>query len=347
MVTMEDKNKKENKSRLAEIARQKQLKKIQYQNTKIKANQEYEKKLKKINDSYKSELKELKNLPKIDISSQINELKIKHKENIINIKNNSNDALNKLNSANKDNNYLHDVFIIKKTELLNIKQENKTFKKNLKSLKKTNISNYKNKKIEIINKRENDIFNAQNERDLLIAKNYYNDKLAEIQKMKISKKIAYKQYKKKLIDVENLFKNQNDSYIQSNYVKKKQWRISYYALLLKYRKDKKNKEFIENKESYWRQYETIKTDFEAKLTNNKIFYQNSLTQLRQQRDAAYPFELDSAFALKRWWYGIGKEFQRMTWPTPRRSMIDFGIVAGVSLFIALLYSLIDYLLTLF
>ena len=219
---MEDKNKKENKSRLAEIARQKQLKKIQYQNTKIKANQEYEKKLKKINDSYKSELKELKNLPKINISSQINELKIKHKENIINIKNNSNDALNKLNSANKDNNYLHDVFIIKKTELLNIKQENKAFKKDLKSLKKTNISNCENKKIEIINKRENDIFNAQNERDLLIAKNYYNDKLAEIQKMKISKKIAYKQYKKKLIDVENLFKNQNDSYIQSNYIKKKQ-----------------------------------------------------------------------------------------------------------------------------
>lgn len=99
-------------------------------------------------------------------------------------------------------------------------------------------------------------------------------------------------------------------------------------------------EFLLNKRT------DIKDNYESQLINTKIWFRNTLIQIKTQRDIAYQYELDSSYLIKRWFYGVGKEFQRMSWPSPKKTVKDFFITIGVAGLIALFFLLLDYIINL-
>ncbi|MCF0125542.1 MAG: hypothetical protein HUJ68_07290 [Clostridia bacterium] len=53
-------------------------------------------------------------------------------------------------------------------------------------------------------------------------------------------------------------------------------------------------------------------NYEAKYIQAKVSYKNKDIQLKQKRDLSYEYELDATFTIRRWFFGVGKEFQRMS-----------------------------------
>ena len=87
-------------------------------------------------------------------------------------------------------------------------------------------------------------------------------------------------------------------------------------------------------------------EYESLIIKSKINFKNQTIQLQQERDLSYKYEIDYCFKLKRWVYGIGKEFQRMTWPSLNKTFKDYFVVGVVSIIIALIFLAVDAIVTL-
>ncbi|MDR2567716.1 MAG: preprotein translocase subunit SecE [Mycoplasmataceae bacterium] len=46
---------------------------------------------------------------------------------------------------------------------------------------------------------------------------------------------------------------------------------------------------------------------------------------------------------RRWYYGVGKEFNRITWGTKKKMLVNFIVIAAITLFLALVFLGIDYI----
>ena len=84
--------------------------------------------------------------------------------------------------------------------------------------------------------------------------------------------------------------------------------------------------------------------YESKYIQAKVNYKNKDIQLKQKRDLSYEYELDATFTLRRWFFGVGKEFQRMSWPGPKKTIRDLLIVLAITLFLAVVFLIIDVIL---
>lgn len=207
--------------------------------------------------------------------------------------------------------------------------------------KEYDTANDKQLKLNIKNKYSEDRFNLENERDYALAKLNISQRTKDKKKMKVDKKIAYKKYKneKKQIDVKN---KENEKTIRSSYLQKKSilWKETFAYLTSKPKKDEKYHEQMDL-------FKTRKVDqinfYETQVRNNKIWYKNTIRQLQQVRDLSYQYELDNFFLLKRWYYGIGKEFQRMSWPSGKKTLKDFIIVICVSFILIVIFLLLDFI----
>ena len=82
-------------------------------------------------------------------------------------------------------------------------------------------------------------------------------------------------------------------------------------------------------------------DYESKYIQARVNYKNKLVQLKQKRDLSYEYELDTGFTIRRWWFGVGKEFQRMSWPAPKKTVRDLMIVLAITIFLAVIFLIID------
>lgn len=199
------------------------------------------------------------------------------------------------------------------------------------------FNNPKNKKV-IRKQYLDDRFNLINQRDYALANCEITESAKNSKKMKVDKRIAFNKYKIAFatLQTENKF---HHSEIVKNYKNSK----------AKNDKDLKvfNKQNKKNNSEYQlliQKKQDIKNNYEAQLINNKIWYRNNLVQLKTRRDISYQYELDHNYLIKRWFYGIGKEFQRMSWPSTRKTVRDFFIVIAVSGSIALFFLLIDYII---
>ncbi|GMO15770.1 MAG: hypothetical protein Ta2E_06850 [Mycoplasmoidaceae bacterium] len=52
----------------------------------------------------------------------------------------------------------------------------------------------------------------------------------------------------------------------------------------------------------------------------------------------------AAYKTKRWFFGLGKEFNRITWTPKKKMLINFVVVIGITVFFVLLFLLIDFII---
>ncbi len=277
-------------------------------------------KYKKLQDTKKAEKQNYKKKAK--------KLKLEYKDNLRKIKSDNSREL--------------------KTILANIKTLNGSgFENEADKIKKENIANLKKKLSDLEMEYKENLFSIKMYMLYEIAKNQVTEKQQKKGKMNADKKLAYHIYHKKMKVIDNIY-NQKVNEISKGhqdqidaYNKKKAEFTS---------QNKKNKKSIEYKQKldeFRTQYIKINLDRESKLIENKIIYKNTCAQALHERDLSYDNELDTGFKFRRWWYGIGKEFQRMSWSTYKRTFKDFWIVIFVSLILASIFMLLDYILTLF
>ncbi len=180
-----------------------------------------------------------------------------------------------------------------------------------------------------------EIFKAKISRDYEIAKNLLTEKKQRLAKMRINKAIAFREYNHELNNARTLYKS-NLSKIMTerknvlNSLKEKQ------------KLDKKSDNDVK---SINKEYLSKIKEFESQITQNKILLENTEIQLKLKRDMRYEYELDRVFIIKRWWYGIGKELQRMSWSSRKKTLFNFSYVIVIALFISLLFLFLDFIIT--
>lgn len=75
--------------------------------------------------------------------------------------------------------------------------------------------------------------------------------------------------------------------------------------------------------------------------------QNSIKELNKKTTTKGKIKNASKktkFNLKKWFFGVGKEFNRISWPLKGKILEDFIIVVVICLFFALIFFAIDMIL---
>lgn len=88
-----------------------------------------------------------------------------------------------------------------------------------------------------------------------------------------------------------------------------------------------------------------KAEFDKAYTENKQKRQLVIDKLKleyKQKKEAYKFKWELGdFKFKRWFFGMGKEFTRITWSSKKSVWQGFIIVASIVIFLALIFLAID------
>ncbi len=273
-------------------------------------------------------LQDTKEVEKQNYKNKAKKLKVEYKNNLRKIKSDNSKEL--------------------KTVLANIKTlKGSEFKNEAAKIKKENIANLKKKLSDLEIEYKENLFSIKMYMLREIAKNQVTEKQQKKGKMNADKKLAYHIYYKKMKVIDGIY-NQKVNEISKEY----QDQINAYnkkrvEFTSQNKKNKKSAEYKQKLDELHTQYIKINLDRESKLIQNKIIYKNTCAQALHERDLSYDNELDTGFKFRRWWYGIGKEFQRMSWSTYKRTFKDFWIVILVSLILASIFALLDFILTLF
>ena len=311
-MTKEEKriNKQKRKAEFDEINHQRVLKYKKLKDTKISEKQKYKKKKKKIKADYKNQCKQAKKDQAIEFKTQKTNLKNKYK------------------AEHKKCWFT--------TE----------YKKEIKQIKNDNHIKFNNKLLELKNAYEENLFSAKVSMLYEISKNQMTEKQQKYEKMRVDKKCAYRIYHKKMNFIANIY-HQKVNEINKDYQTKKNAYSKDLQVFISQNKNNKNTaEYKRKIEELHNQYVKINLDYQSKIIENRIIYKNTCAQALHERDLSYDNDLDKSFKLRRWWYGMGKEFQRMSWPSAKKTFKDFWIVIIVCLILAGIFTLLDYILTL-
>jgi len=298
------------KKEIAELERQRNLKVKKLKDTKADQKQKYKKKVQSLNSEY---------------DSQVAQAKSKYNDQL---QNSLNEAKTKFLASAKD------------------KVSKETYTSEVKSIKENNAKELNATLEKLAAMHDENLFIAKTSMQYEIAKNQISEKEQKKAKMKVDKSCAFRVYEKKMKMADKIYNDNVDKISQEYKTKYKDYRKALKDFVLQNSKDKKSAEYKAKLDQLRKEYVNISLDYETKIINNKIIYKNTCAQLLHERDLSYDNELDVSFKIKRWWYGVGKEFQRMSWPTAGKTFRDFGIVIAVSLFIAAIFALIDYISTL-
>lgn len=297
------------KKEITEIERQRYLKQKKLKDTKKEEKQKYNTKVKNLNSKYDLE---------------VSEIKLKYKNQL---KQSLAEAKTKFLSSSKE------------------KNSKQAYALEVKNIRQNNIKELKAVLEKLENIHEENLFIAKTSMLYEIAKNRISEKEQKKAKMKIDKSCAFHVYDKKMEIADKIY-NENVDNISKKYKEKyKEYRKNLKEFKLQNKNKKKSIEYKTRLEQLHSEYININLDRETNTINNKIMYKNTSAQLLHERDLSYDNELDASFKIKRWWYGIGKEFQRMSWQTAGKTFRDFAIIIAVSLFIAAIFALIDFIST--
>lgn len=121
-------------------------------------------------------------------------------------------------------------------------------------------------------------------------------------------------------------------------------RISVNRLKLKLLKQKSkelNKEFLETKRANY----SSKKDFLAAYQEAKNHRNETIRKFRDNlrlEVIAYREEYETtSYKIKRWFFGMGKEFSRISWSSKKTVFTNLIVVIGISLFLAVIFLLVD------
>lgn len=116
--------------------------------------------------------------------------------------------------------------------------------------------------------------------------------------------------------------------------------------LAKKRAKELNKEFLKTKRSEFKSYlDFLKSYKESKLKRKQILDVQKDNYLKLRNIYSEKYETTS-FKIKRWFFGMGKEFSRVRWADKKLVLTNFVIVIGISAFLAIIFFIIDFLFTL-
>lgn len=138
-------------------------------------------------------------------------------------------------------------------------------------------------------------------------------------------------------NLEKLLKERQEKYFE---LKKEKQKI-HFAI-------EKNKElniiFKQKKDDY-----PTRLEFKLAFKENKNKRQNIIKNMKynyKQSKLFYNYEFEtSSYLLRRWLFGMGKEFSRITWMKKRPMLEEFIIVAIVVIILALIFLGIDSIFT--
>lgn len=311
-MTKEEKriNKQKRKAEFDEINHQRALKYKKLKDTKISEKQKYKSKIKKIKADYKNQCKQAKKDQAIEFKTQKTNLKNKYK------------------AEHKKCWFT--------TE----------YKKEIKQIKNDNHIKFNNNLLELKNAYEENLFSAKVSMLYEISKNQMTEKQQKYEKMRVDKKCAYRIYNKKMKFIGNIYHQKVNEIDKDYQIKKNACHKNLQAFISQNRKNKNTTEYKQQVNELHNQYVKINLDYQSKIIENRIIYKNTCAQALHERDLSYDNDLDKSFKLRRWWYGMGKEFQRMSWPSAKKTFRDFWIVIIVCLILAGIFALLDYILTL-
>ncbi|MDE6473307.1 MAG: preprotein translocase subunit SecE [Ureaplasma sp.] len=169
-------------------------------------------------------------------------------------------------------------------------------------------------------------------------------------------KRKYSVWEKKLRSLEH--KYQIDRLNKSEFEKFKQEleekEEKYYQLTVLKKKielvSKKSKElekqFKQKKSEFASRNEYKKAFKENKLKRQEIIHQLKAEYKKMKLAYCYEFETFS-YKMKRWFFGMGKEFNRISWMSMKNVLISFSIVISITIFLSLIFLAIDQIFSLF
>ena len=236
---------------------------------------------------------------------------------------------------------------IKLIDLKNQRKNSSKFKKEIKQIKQENKTALDKKLSELKNTYKDNLFSLKTLMLYEIAKNQVTEKQQKFEKMKVDKRCAYNVYHKKMKFINNIYNEKVNEISNEHRTRIGDYRKKLSEFIFANKNNRKTNEYKQKLEQLHTQYIQINLECESKIIENKITYKNTCAQALHQRDLSYDNDLDTNFKLRRWWYGIGKEFQRMSWPTGRKTFKDFWVVIFVTAFLVGVFALLDYILTLF
>lgn len=99
---------------------------------------------------------------------------------------------------------------------------------------------------------------------------------------------------------------------------------------------------------YGEENNSSKHDINIEIQKEKIKYKKSIQDEKNIIFFETPEVLKKTFSyqFKRWFFGIGKEFNRISWPSKNKVLINFTIIIGIVLFLSLVFLAVDYIITL-
>lgn len=111
--------------------------------------------------------------------------------------------------------------------------------------------------------------------------------------------------------------------------------------LLKHKSKELNKTFLETK----RENYPSKKDFLIAYNQAKNHRENAIKKFKEKLHLeiiAYREEYETtSYKIKRWFFGMGKEFSRISWSSKKTVFANLIVVIGISIFLAVVFLIVD------
>ena len=169
-------------------------------------------------------------------------------------------------------------------------------------------------------------------------------------------KRKYNVWEKKLRNLEHKYQidRLNKSEFEKFKLELEEREEKYYQLTILKRKIElvkdKSKE-LEKKFKQKRKEFATRLEFKKAFKENKAKRLNAINELKteyKKMKLAYCYEFETfSYKMKRWFFGMAKEFNRISWLSMKNVLISFSVVISITIFLSLIFLAIDQLFGLF
>lgn len=145
-------------------------------------------------------------------------------------------------------------------------------------------------------------------------------------------------------DPENLILEREKQKLELQQIEYDKLSIMKMKLQLMKRKTKElNKDFLLNKRKDYTSTQEFINKYKEIKSKRKAILNKEINNFKIAKNIYREKYETFSFKIKRWFYGMGKEFIRIRWSTKKMVLINFFVVIGISTFLALIFLLIDFI----
>lgn len=111
--------------------------------------------------------------------------------------------------------------------------------------------------------------------------------------------------------------------------------------LLKKRTKELNQEFVKTKRSSYSTYQEFWTAYKNVRFKRHEVIKKHHEQLKLEKQIYSETYETVPFKIKRWFFGMGKEFSRIRWSTKKTVIANLIVVVSITIFLAIIFFIID------